>query len=139
MARVVLISCVSKKLNRKAKAEDLYISPLFRKNLRYARSLSPDKIFILSAKYGLLELDKEVEPYEKTLNNMASDEKKNWAKLVLNQIQTHCDLKKDTFILLAGANYRRFLIPHMQNHSIPMSGLGIGKQLKWLTENTKNE
>ena len=46
--KVVLISCASKKLNRKAKAEDLYISPLFKLNLKYAKSLNPDKIFILA-------------------------------------------------------------------------------------------
>ena len=50
--KIVLISCASKKLNHKAKAGDLYISQLFKSGLRYAKSLNPDKIFILSAKYG---------------------------------------------------------------------------------------
>lgn len=36
MARIVLISCVSKKLDRRSKAEDLYISPLFKLNSKYA-------------------------------------------------------------------------------------------------------
>ncbi len=52
MAKVVLISCVSKKLNYKSKTQDLYASPLFKKNLQYAKSFTPDKIFIPSAKYG---------------------------------------------------------------------------------------
>ncbi len=54
MKQIVLISCVSKKLNAKSKAKDLYISPLFKKNLKYATSLNPDETFILSAKYGLV-------------------------------------------------------------------------------------
>jgi len=83
MAKIVLISCVSKKLNHKSKAQDLYVSPLFQKNLRYARSLNPDKIFILSAKYGLLSLTDVVEPYDKTLNKMTSNEIKEWANSVL--------------------------------------------------------
>ena len=139
MAKIVLISCVSKKLNHKSKAQDLYISPLFRKNLQYAKSLNADKIFILSAEYGLLDLNREIEPYDKTLNKMSSDEIKEWANSVLNQLQKVSDLNKDEFVFLAGNNYRKFLLPHIKNYKVPMLGLGIGKQLKWLTEKIKHE
>ena len=139
MAKIVLISCVSKKLNHKSKAQDLYVSPLFQKNLRYARSLNPDKIFILSAKYGLLSLTDVVEPYDKTLNKMTSNEIKEWANSVLKQLQKVFDLDKEEFVFLAGNNYRKFLLPHIKNYKIPMLGLGIGKQLKWLTERIKHE
>ena len=50
MAKVVLISCASKKLSHKTKAKDIYISPLFKMNLKFAKSFNPDKMFILSAK-----------------------------------------------------------------------------------------
>jgi cytoplasmic iron level regulating protein YaaA (DUF328/UPF0246 family) len=139
MAKIVLISCVSKKLNHKSKAQDLYVSPLFQKNLRYAKSLNPDKIFILSAKYGLLNLTDEVEPYDKTLNKMTSNEIKEWANSVLKQLQKVSDINKDKFVFLAGKNYRKFLLPRIKNYKIPMLGLGIGKQLKWLTERVKHE
>ncbi|OGY46579.1 MAG: hypothetical protein A2663_04690 [Candidatus Buchananbacteria bacterium RIFCSPHIGHO2_01_FULL_46_12] len=139
MAKIVLISCVSKKLNHKSKAQDLYVSPLFQKNLRYARSLNPDKIFILSAKYGLLSLTDVVEPYDKTLNKMTSNEIKEWANSVLKQLQKVFDLDKEEFVFLAGNNYRKFLLPRIKNYKIPMLGLGIGKQLKWLTERIKHE
>jgi len=46
--KIRLISCVSKNLNCKAKAKDLYTSPFFKKSLAYARKLNPDKIYILS-------------------------------------------------------------------------------------------
>jgi len=78
---------LAKKINKKIKAQDLYISALFQKNLQYAKSLNPDKIFILSAKYGLLKLDEEIEPYDKTLNRMRSYEIKEWANSVLSQLQ----------------------------------------------------
>lgn len=67
--RVVLISCGKKKLPAKAIASDLYVSSLFKKNLQFGRSLSPDKIFILSAKYGLIHLDEAIDPYDLTLNS----------------------------------------------------------------------
>lgn len=139
MAKIVLISCVSKKLNHKATAKDLYISPYFKYNFKYARSLQPDKIFILSAKYGLLSLENEIEPYEKTLNNMSSKDINEWANSVINQLQKVSDLDKDEFVFLAGNNYRKFLLPHITHYKIPMEGLGIGKQLKWLKEKTNNE
>lgn len=139
MAKIVLISCVSKKLNHKSKAQDLYVSPLFQKNLQYAKSLNPDNIFILSAKYGLLGLNEEVEPYDKTLNKMPLNEIREWADSLLNQLQKVSYLDKDEFIFLAGNNYRKFLLPKIKNYKIPMLGLGIGKQLKWLTEASKDE
>jgi cytoplasmic iron level regulating protein YaaA (DUF328/UPF0246 family) len=137
MAKIVLISCVNKKLSSKAKARELYISPLFRLNLAYARTLNPDKIFILSAKYGLLGLEEEVEPYNETLNNMSDDEIKEWAKQVVNKLKEIADLKNDEFIFLAGDKYRKFIIPHIAKYEIPMKGLGIGKQLKFLKDRLK--
>jgi len=136
MTKIVLISCARKKINQECMAKDLYISPLFRKNLQYARSLAPDDILILSAKYGLLKLEDEIKSYDKTLNRMRSSELEDWANLVLGQLQKVSDLDKDEFIFLAGNNYRKFLLPRIKNYKIPLQGLGIGKQLRWLTEKT---
>lgn len=134
MRKIVLISCVSVKLNNKAKAQDLYVSPLFKYGLAYAKSLNPDKIFILSAKYGLLELNEIIEPYNTTLNNMSSKEIKEWSDKVLSKLKNKIDLNKDQIIFLAGDNYRKYLIPHIKKYTIPLKGLGIGKQLKFLKE-----
>jgi hypothetical protein len=138
MRKIVLISCVSVKLSHKAKAEELYISPLFKYGLTYAKKLRPDKIYILSAKYGLLELDKVIEPYNTTLNTMSSSEIKTWSERVLSQLKEKVDLDSDQIIFLAGENYRKYLIPHIKKYSIPLKGLGIGKQLKFLKEQTEH-
>jgi cytoplasmic iron level regulating protein YaaA (DUF328/UPF0246 family) len=133
MAKIVLISCVSKKRDYRTKAEDMYISQLFMKSMKYAKNiLRPDKIFILSAQYGLLPLDKEIDPYNVTLVNMKRAERREWADMVLTQLKNVCDKGSDTFIFLAGKKYYEDLIPHVPNHSIPMEGLPIGKMLKWL-------
>jgi cytoplasmic iron level regulating protein YaaA (DUF328/UPF0246 family) len=132
MAKIVLVSCVKKKLPYKAKARDLYISTLFKYSLEYAKSLNPDKIFILSAKYGLVDPEVEIEPYDKCLINMSSKETKEWADRVIDQIKKEADLKEDEFIFLAGEKYRKYLLPHISNYQIPLKGLGIGKQLHYL-------
>jgi len=139
MATIVLISCVSKKLPHKAKARDLYTSPLFRMNLKYAQQFSPQQIFILSAKYGLLQLDEEIEPYDVTLNEMSAPERRRWADKVVSQLQVHCDLEKDHFVILAGKKYRQYLLPHLKSYEVPLAGLRIGKQLEFLKERTRYE
>ncbi len=53
------------------KAEDLYVSDLFRKSLAYARQLQPAAIFILSAKYGLVRPADPIDPYNLTLNKLS--------------------------------------------------------------------
>jgi len=134
--RIVLISCVSQKLPHRAMARELYISTLFKLNLKYAEKLAPDKIFVLSAKHGLLALEIEIEPYEQTLNNMRSSEIRVWADRVLEQIRGVCSIDDSEFIFLAGDKYRKHLLPHIKNYKIPLKGLRIGKQLQKLKELT---
>ncbi|MBM3234223.1 hypothetical protein FJZ19_03960 [Candidatus Pacearchaeota archaeon] len=135
--KIVLIACSSKKLGEKAKAGNIYSSNLFRLNLKYAKSLNADRIFVISAKHGLLELEKEIEPYNETLNRMKIEERKAWSEKVLEKLKNVSDLEKDEIIFLAGKKYREFLIPEIKNFKVPLEGLGIGKQLKFLKE--KNE
>jgi hypothetical protein len=134
MKKIICISCVKSKRNRRSKAAELYTSTLFTKALHYAESLKPDRILILSAEYGVLELDDEVDPYEKTLNTMRVTERKQWAQRVLTQLRTKANLQVDEFIFLASEKYREYLIPHIKRYTVPMYGLPIGKQLGWLTE-----
>jgi len=62
---VVIISCGAKKLDRPARARDLYVGPYFKAALAYALTLTPpENIFILSAKYGLVGLDDRLKPYD---------------------------------------------------------------------------
>ena len=130
--RIVLISCVSRKLPFRAKARDLYTSTLFKLSLKYAETMKPDAIFILSAKHGLLSLNQEIEPYDITLKDMRSSEIKVWANNVLNQIQGVCSIKETDFTFLAGEKYRKYLLPHFKNYSVPLKGLRIGEQLQKL-------
>lgn len=134
--KIVLISCASKKRSVRSQAKDLYISTLFELNLKYADTLNPDAIYILSAKYGLLNLETEIEPYNLTLNNMTGNEIKEWALRVLNQLGEKTDLINDHFTFLAGDKYRRYLISSLKSYEVPLEGLPIGKQLQYLKRNT---
>ena len=137
MKKVTLISCVSKKLNFKSEAQDLYQSPLFKKNLAYAKKINSDEIYILSAKYGLLKLNDKIEPYDKTLNKMSVSEKKKWSNEVYQELQKSEVINNTNFIFLAGENYRKYLVEKLAHYEVPMKGLQIGKQLQFLTEKLK--
>ncbi len=139
MKKIVLVSCASQKLDEPAPAKDLYISALFTKNMAYAKTLQPDSIFILSAKYGLLTLDEEIEPYDVTLKNMKSSEVKAWARRVLAQLAKYADLEADEFVFLAGMPYRKYLVPQIKHVQVPLEGMGIGKQLQFLTQRAEDE
>ena len=93
--------------------------------------------FILSAKYGLLELNKEIEPYNETLNNKKKNEIEEWAKKVYEKLSENFDINNTNFIFLAGDKYRKYLLPKLHHYEIPMYGLTIGKQLQFLKEKIK--
>ena len=129
---VVLISCAKGKHDHACSAEKMYTSDSFRKMLAYAQTLKPQKIFVLSAKYGLLDLQTIIEPYDQTLKNMKSIERKVWAKKVLDDLKMAANLEEDMFVILAGETYRNNLVPYICNYEIPMKGLRQGEQKSWL-------
>ena len=100
MAKIVLLSCTKSKLDHRAPAQELYsASPMFKKTLEYGKSLQPDKMFILSAKHHLVPLNKELDPYDKTLKEMPADEKEKWGDETVKQMKSHgLNLNKDKFI-----------------------------------------
>lgn len=73
---IIFISCVKQKRNSPCRAKDMYISALFKKMYRYARSLNPDSLYILSAKYGVLSPNDVIEPYDVTLKKLGANQKK---------------------------------------------------------------
>lgn len=132
---IALISCVSKKRTTKSLAKDLYTSPLFRGAYQYALKLKADKIFILSAKHGLLEENDLVEPYDETLNKKKKKEIQAWASLVIASLSQKTNLLEDEFVILAGEKYRKYLLSSLQHYTVPLKGLSIGKQLAFYKEN----
>ena len=133
---IAFISCVKEKRIGKYKAKDLYTSDFFRKSFGYCSS-KYDKVFILSAKYGLLELEEEIENYEMTLNDFSKIEKIEWSVMVCNQMENKIDDSDDLFFYV-GNNYREHLLPMLSNNCfVPLEGKGIGEQLQYFKNNTE--
>ncbi|MEO8567708.1 MAG: DUF6884 domain-containing protein [Ginsengibacter sp.] len=145
--KIILIACVSKKGDKKTKAKDLYISQLFKSSLAFANRQNPDKIFILSALHHLLDIDKEIEPYNVTLSNvpktkrkpglqiLTAEEKINWGQKVVKQLSEQTDLQSDEFVILAGQEYIKPIINSIRHFKNPLKGLRQGERVKFLNEN----
>lgn len=129
-----LVSCVSAKRSTRAKAKDLYVSPLFVKARAYVEKMG-QPWFILSAQYGLVHPETVVSPYEQTLNAMGIAARRAWASKVLGQLEPLL-VDVQSLVFLAGQRYREYLEPAVRAHAIavttPMEGLRIGEQLSWL-------
>ena len=133
----VFLSCVKTKRNVTCKAEDMYISDLFKKSLAYAKSLKAEKIYILSAKYGLLELNEIIKPYNETLVGANEEKCKKWAGMVYQQMKKKgVNFEKET-LFLCGKNYRKYLITKFPKGKAPLKNLGIGKQLAFYSNELK--
>lgn len=147
MTKIILISCTKSKRSDRSKAKDLYDkSDLFRKSWEYASLLNPDKIFILSAKYGLLNPNTEIDPYEVTLCAVSEkireknpnlkvlnkQERKDWQEKIRRQLSKVSDLQKDYFIFLAGEAYVKPLKPFLNNVKEPLKGKKVGERKSWL-------
>lgn len=129
-----LVSCVARKRQSPAPAKALYISDWFVK-ARQVVEMEGWRWLILSAKYGLVDPDRQIEPYEKTLNNMSAAERRSWASDVWKALEP-CLGNVRSIVFLAGGKYREDLEPRLRGRGIevevPMKGLRIGEQLAWL-------
>lgn len=142
--KIVLISCCSKKQQTDipVKAKDLYISPLFSKAWIYAKDIiKADAVFILSAKYHLLEPDDIISYYNETLTKgKTAKELKQWSEIVKDQLcKKGVDLNKDDIYILAGSKYYKYLIHGKhQNIKCLYEGMRIGQILCFLNNEIRN-
>ena len=131
--RTYLVSCVSRKGVTEAPVKDLYLSPWFKAARRYIEATG-DPWYVLSAKYGLVDPNQVLIPYDETLNKMAIAARRAWANQVIKQMDQLLTPGK-TVVVLAGSRYREFLMDYLNQRftvAIPMRGLTIGRQLQWL-------
>ena len=130
---IYLISCSSEKLDRKAKACELYDSSLFKKSLEYAqKKVSDDQIYILSAKYHIIPLNKVIEPYDVTLNDMPYTERQDWADKVYSQMEKLFNVHSDKFHFMAGTSYTEYLLDRFKYKRDILEGKKIGERMAWL-------
>jgi len=124
MKPIVLLMCGKNKLSQKAKAKDLYTSPRFQKSIEYAKTITDySNIYVLSAEHGLLGLEQEIDPYDKSIYEMSVQEKKAWADMVIKSLSNISNPKEDKYIFLTDDDYNEFLLPYISNFELPLKGI----------------
>lgn len=129
----IFLSCTKEKASSRCKAKDMYMpSSLFSKAYTYAKSLKPDKMYILSAKHHLLPLSREIDPYNYTLKDASAEEKKEWTEEVVKQCKrAGIDFNAKT-LFFCGDDYIQYLKEHFPHSKSMFAGKGIGEIMHWL-------
>ena len=137
---VALIGCVKSKIKAPAPARSLYISPLFRKAVRFVEMDDRYKDwFVLSALYGLVTKDQIIEPYELTLSTFSQEQLKVWSRKIFLSLQ---EQRITDVSFFCGSNYcNSYLLMLLDRHGIkydlPMDGLSLGRRLSFLNKKSK--
>jgi len=131
--RVALISCSKTKRQGVHKAKDLYCSTIFRMAWRYASDHN-DRVFILSAKHGLLHPEERIRSYDLALGDMSIEERRRWGADVASVINRSSGIAPE-ITFLCGKQYWECILPHVEGAiRTPLEGLRIGQHLKWYRE-----
>lgn len=133
---IVLLGCVKTKRPGKWPARDLYTSTLFLGRMAYAES-TERPWFVLSAKYGILAPDDDIEDYDVSLIAATAAEREVWALRALAGLDEKCgSLSGKVVEIHAGQEYRvPALLKGIRERggsvTVPLAALGIGKQFAW--------
>lgn len=134
----VLLGCVKTKDSRPRPAKDLYLSTLFRGRRGYAEA-SGRPWWIVSAKYGLVDPDQVIAPYDTQIGQRPLADRQALAAQVVARLTVALgSLQGKVLELHAGDEYAEAIGPTLRQHGAqlvrPLEGLGFGKQLAWYAE-----
>ena len=133
---VAVVGCSAIKAAHSAPAREFYRSPLFKAALAYAESRTKD-VRIVSAHYGALTLDTEVEPYDRKLSELRKTLRKDWGAMTVDELRRGFNVPP-TFLLLCGQLYADAILYGAHWHNLPrpqtpMAKMsGVGNRIAWL-------
>lgn len=143
---IYLVGCGASKLDRPARARELYTGSLFVAARRYVE-LQAATWLILSAKHGVVDPRQRLEPYEQKLPKRGEDLlywAKGCASGALYKTSRWVDRERGIpdntpdprrFIFLCGVEYARPVAEWLTRFGYPseqpLEGLQLGERLRW--------
>lgn len=132
--RVGFIACAKTKASFAMPAGALYASPLYRKSLLAALDLS-DRVYILSAKHGVLDPQTLIEPYDLTLKTIPRSQRQEWGREAGKRLDEILS-RRDIVTLICGEEYIEPLRPDLERIGVsveePLGRLSLGQRLQRL-------
>ena len=149
---IALIACSKRKVEtaKPVPAINLYQGQLFKSQLFYASGvlgLPLTRIFVLSAKYGIVRSGALLVPYDQTLSRMPARDRRRWGMMVAYQLGILAGMSREPgephyleeVFVLGGKLYREPVISAL--HASPTTvttphpnGLGYAQQVEWYKE-----
>ncbi len=137
MARICLVGESKTQRKTRTRADQLFTGTHFVRQRTYAQTRA-DQWFILSARYGLLEPGRGVDPYERVFSDLSSAEQFQWAQNLMQSMSRLHITSHDTLVILAKKSYQDRLLPIFKSRSyvieLPLAGMSAVQQLRWLAE-----
>lgn len=142
MRQIALIACCKEKLYAPgegiAAAGEMYTGELFKRQLAYARQvlkLVDSDIFILSARYELVNAATVIVAYDLSLRDLTVKGQEQWARRVAESVGNLKPTVKRVAVM-AGQTYKQFLLNLLHQQTIRIqevhpNGLGYGQQVQW--------
>jgi hypothetical protein len=131
---IVIVACGAKKIDREARARDLYVGSYFKACLAYALTLAKAKdVFIISAKYGLVGLNDVIEPYDKKLGapfsvtEFSLTDQAELLGLLTKKVKV---IGGRRYVGLCRKVWRKGLVAPLEGKG------GLGKQIQWMRRQT---
>jgi hypothetical protein len=138
-----LVGCGSAKKDGTHPAKDLYDSTYFEKKRDFAEKLA-DEWYIISAKYGVIDPEREIEDYDVSIEDVQVD---GWLKRVDAYLQNEIDFQpEDEVYVLLGKKYLEAedqdgesLRDRLDSYDVQVNypfdqTSGIGEQNQWLNK-----
>jgi hypothetical protein len=129
---VAIVPCTSQKTEVGGRARDVWHGPHFELILAHAE-IFYDKVYIMSYKYGLIEPDFVIEPYDLDMRTAPTGEKLKWWWKMKQDIKALCETDPILIGLYTGdferdRIIREFLRNGVEQIIVPFEGLGIGQR-----------
>jgi hypothetical protein len=139
---ILLVTCVKAKLSRPSAARDLYTSPLFVRERRYAESRDIPW-FILSAEHGLVAPDEWLAPYERYLPDTSASYRATWGQWVAARLDLLAGPLVGKLVEIhASAPYLSAITEPLTAKgaqlSTPLDGLALGHRLAWYDHHARS-
>lgn len=132
--KIAIIPCTNQKTDSPGPAREVWKGSHFQFTLLHAETFY-DKVLIMSYKYGFIDPDYEIEPYDINIQHQPAVERLKWWWLVREHIQEVAELKPELVAIYTGNFERDRIIKEFFQHGVrniivPWEGLGVGERMQ---------